>query len=142
MPEIKIQGIQRDKRWDWEQLAVRTYRLESQSLALRQMQRVGVFLASNLRNILISFLAARAVIEGEMTLGMMLATQYIVGQLSSPISRLIDFLYTAQDARISLERMQEIYQHKDDQPPVTAPTVEDIPGHSELRLVDLAFRYP
>lgn len=142
MPEIKIQGIQRDKRWDWEQLAVRTYRLESQSLALRQLQRIGVFLISNLRNILISFLAARSVINGEMTLGMMLATQYIVGQLNSPIGRLIDFLYTAQDAKLSLERMQEIYRHRDEQPVTGEPLVEELPHYDSLRLKDLSFRYP
>jgi ATP-binding cassette subfamily B protein len=142
MPEIKIQGIQRDKRWDWEQLAVRACRLEGQSLALRQMQRVGVFLASNLRNIFITFLAARSVIDGQMTLGMMLATQYIVGQLNSPIGRLIDFIYTAQDARLSLERMEEIYKHRDESPASATPPSVDVPTQSALRLADLSFRYP
>ena len=113
MAEVKIHGLQRSKRWEWERIAVRAYRNEALSLALRQGQRIGLFLASNLRNILITFLAARAVILGEMTLGMMLATQYIVGQLNAPLGRLMDFLYAAQDARLSLERMQEIYQHRD-----------------------------
>ena len=144
MPEIKIHGIQRDKRWDWEELAVRTARFEAQSLALRQMQRVGVFFLSNLRNILISFLAARAVIQGEMTLGMMLATQYIVGQLNSPIGRLIDFLYTAQDARLSLERMEEIYGHRDEDELAVAAsmTTTAIPAGQPLILRGVAFRYP
>jgi len=142
MPEIKIQGIQRDKRWDWEQLAVRSYRLEGQSLALRQMQRLGVFLVSNLRNILISFIAARSVIEGQMTLGMMLATQYIVGQLSSPVGSLIDFLYTAQDARLSLERMQEIHSHRDDGPAGGTATITEVPPQAALRLAGINFRYP
>jgi ATP-binding cassette, subfamily B, bacterial len=90
MPEIKIHGLQRGKRWEWERIAIRAYRNEAQGLALRQGQRIGLFLASNFRNILITFLAARAVILGEMTLGMMLATQYVVGQLNSPIGRLMD----------------------------------------------------
>ena len=89
--------------------------VEAQGLALRQSQRLGVFLISNLRNILITLLAARAVINGQMTIGMMLATQYIVGQLNAPIGQLIDFLYSAQDARLSLERMQEIYDHRDEE---------------------------
>ena len=140
MPEIKIQGIQREKRWNWEQLAVRTYQLEAHSLALRQMQRIGVFLASNIRNILISFLAARAVIEGQMTFGMMLATQYIVGQLNSPISRLIDFMYSAQDARLSLERMQEIHSHPDEETPAEG-TEHEVPQNTTLYMRNLHFRY-
>ncbi len=140
MPEIKIQGIQREKRWNWEQLAVRTYQLEARSLALRQMQRIGVFLASNIRNILISFLAARAVIEGQMTFGMMLATQYIVGQLNSPISRLIDFMYSAQDARLSLERMQEIHSHPDEETPAEG-TEHDVPRNTTIYMRNLHFRY-
>ena len=144
MPEIKIHGIQRDKRWDWEELAVRTARFEAQSLAMRQMQRVGVFFLSNLRNILISFLAARAVIAGEMTLGMMLAAQYIVGQLNSPIGRLIDFLYSAQDARLSLERMEEIYGHRDEDElaAAAATTTTAIPSIQPLVLRGVTFRYP
>ncbi|MEQ1860756.1 MAG: peptidase domain-containing ABC transporter [Chthoniobacteraceae bacterium] len=142
MPEIKTQGVQRDKRWDWEQLAVRTYRLEAQSLALKQMQRVGIFLISNVRNILISFLAARAVIEGQMTLGMMLATQYIVGQLNSPIGRLIDFLYTVQDARLSLERMEEIYGHLDEDQLAPTAMVRAMPAAESIRIAGLSFRYP
>ena len=144
MPEIKIHGIQRDKRWDWEELAVRTARFESQSLALRQMQRLGVFFISNLRNIFISFLAARAVIKGEMTLGMMLAAQYIVGQLNSPIGRLVDFLYSAQDARISLERMEEIYGHRDEDElaAAAATTTTTIPSIQPLVLRGVTFRYP
>ncbi len=140
MPEIKIQGIQREKRWNWEQIAVRTYQLEARSLALRQMQRIGVFLASNVRNILISFLAARAVIEGQMTFGMMLATQYIVGQLNSPISRLIDFMYSAQDARLSLERMQEIHSHPDEETPAEG-TEQEVPQNTTIYMRNVHFRY-
>ena len=140
MPEIKIHGLQRGKRWEWERIAIRAYGNEAQSLALRQGQRIGLFLASNFRNILITFLAARAVILGEMTLGMMLATQYIVGQLNSPIGRLMDFIYSAQDARLSLERMQEIYRHRDEVTP--EGTAVTIPSGAMLTLSRLSFRYP
>lgn len=142
MPEIKINGLERDQRWKWERLAVRTYKLEAQSLALRQAQNFGVTLASNLRNIVITFLAARAVIAGEMTLGMMLATQYIAGQLSSPIARLIDFIQSGQDARLSLQRMEEIYTHRDEED----PTVRKLPippdASRDLHLAEVGFRYP
>ena len=141
MQEIKTQGIQRDKRCEWEELGVRGYRLEVRSLALRQMQRVGTLFFNNLRNILISFLAARAVIGGEMTLGMMLASSYIVGQLNAPISRLIDFMHAAQDARLSLERMQEIYHQPDDTDSLPRPGAV-FPATRTLILHQLAFRYP
>ena len=142
MPEIKINGLQREKRGSWERLAVRTFRVEASALALRQSQRIGVFLASNVRNILITFLAARAVIGGQMTIGMMLATQYIVGQLNSPISRLLDFLHSGQDARLSLERMQEIYTHRDEEEASMQRLKTGFPGDLPLHLVDLRFRYP
>jgi ATP-binding cassette subfamily B protein len=142
MPEIKTYGLQRDKRWSWERIAVRSYQVEAKGLALRQSQRLGILLASNLRNILITLLAARAVINGQMTLGMMLATQYIVGQLNSPISRLIDFLQTAQDARLSLERMQEIYSHRDDEDHSLMQARVPFPESPIIELVDLSFRYP
>ena len=115
MPDIKTYGLQRDRRWSWERIAVRAYQIDAKGLALRQSQRLGILLISNLRDIVITLLAATAVINGKMTIGMMLATQYIVGQLNAPLSRLIDFLYSAQDARLSLERMQEIYTHRDEE---------------------------
>ena len=142
MPEIKIQGIQRDKRWDWEQVAMRTYQLEARSLTLAQTQRLGVLVVSNVRNILISFLAARAVLQGQMTFGMMLATQYIVGQLNSPINRMIEFIYSAQDARLSLERMQEIYDHKDEDEGETRTGHSEMPESRKLAISGLSFRYP
>jgi ATP-binding cassette subfamily B protein len=141
MPEIKTYGLQREKRWAWERVAVRSYQVEANNLALRQSQRIGVLLLSNLRNILITLLAARAVINGQMTIGMMLATQYIVGQLNSPIGRLIDFLYSAQDARLSLERMQEIYTHQDEDESSLARASVPFPASPLLEVVDLSFRY-
>ncbi len=142
MPEIKIHGLQREKRWTWERLAVRAFRIESKELALRQAQRLGVSLASNFRNIAITLLAARAVINGQMTLGMMLATQYIVGQLTAPIASLIDFLHDAQDARLSLERMREIYTHRDEEDQQLGRQQIPPSETDALQLVDLSFRYP
>jgi ATP-binding cassette subfamily B protein len=142
MPEIKTYGLQREKRWSWERIAVRSYQVEAQGLALRQSQRIGVLLITNLRNILITLLAARAVINGQMTIGMMLATQYIVGQLNAPIGLLIDFIYSAQDARLSLERMQEIYTHGDEEDASILQARVAFPASPVLDLVDLSFRYP
>jgi ATP-binding cassette subfamily B protein len=139
--EIKIQGLERPKRWEWEELNVRHFKLNSQSLALKHMQRVGTSFLSQLRNILITYLAARAVVGGEMTLGMMLSTQYIVGQLVSPIQRLIDFVQQAQDARLSLERMQEIYTQKEEDH-YSRSLLTTFPANRSLLLHNLSFRYP
>ena len=121
---------------------MRAYQIDAKGLALRQSQRLGILLISNLRDIVITLLAATAVINGKMTIGMMLATQYIVGQLNAPLSRLIDFLYSAQDARLSLERMQEIYTHRDEEEHSVMQLHAPIPASPTLELVDLGFRYP
>ena len=142
MPEIKTYGLQRDRRWAWERNAVRAYQIEAKGLALRQSQRMGILLISNLRDILITLLAATAVINGKMTIGMMLATQYIVGQLNAPLGHLIDFLYSAQDARLSLERMQEIYTHADEEDQSSTQLRVPVPASPALELIDLSFRYP
>src|SRR6185312_16410238 len=142
MPDIKTYGLQRDRRWSWERIAARAYQIDAKGLALRQSQRLGILLISNLRDIFITLLAATAVINGQMTIGMMLATQYIVGQLNAPIGRLIDFLYSAQDARLSLERMQEIYTHRDEEDASIMRARVEFPSSLLLELVDLGFRYP
>ena len=142
MPDIKTYGLQRERRWSWERIAVRAYQIDAKGLALRQSQRLGILLISNLRDIVITLLAATAVINGKMTIGMMLATQYIVGHLNAPLSRLIDFLYSAQDARLSLERMQEIYTHRDEEEHSVMQLHAPIPPSPTLELVDLGFRYP
>ncbi len=138
--EIKIQGLERQKRWQWEELSVRHFKLTSQSLLLKHGQRIGTTFIGQLRNILITYLAARAVIQGQMTLGMMLSTQYIVGQLVSPIQRLIDFVQQAQDARLSIERMQEIYSQKEEEH-WTNSLETSFPENRTLMLKDVSFRY-
>ena len=141
MEEIKIQGIARPKRGEWEDISVRGYKLEARTLALRQMERIGLFFINNLRNIFMTFIAARAVIQGEMTLGMMLASQYIAGQLNSPVARLIEFVHSGQEARLSLERMQEIY-HQPEEPEATQQKPCVFPASRTLTLHGLHFRYP
>ncbi len=141
MQEIKIQGIQRPKRAEWEDLSIQGYKLEARTLALRQAERIGLFFLNNLRNILLTFISARAVIQGDMTLGMMLAAQYIAGQLNGPVLGLIEFMHSAQEARLSLERMQEIYSQPEEpeaheQKPCAFP-----PGRT-LTLQGISFRYP
>lgn len=138
--EIKIQGLERQKRWEWEELSVRRFKINSQTLLLKHGQRIGATFIGQLRNLLITYLAARGVIHGHMTLGMMLSTQYIVGQMASPIQRLIDFMQQAQDARLSLERMQQVYSQKEEEH-WSQSLVTTFPANRTLLLRDVSFRY-
>jgi ATP-binding cassette, subfamily B, bacterial len=114
MQEIKLQGSERKRRHLWAAVQARLFRTNLQSLALTQWQEAGAGFINQTKNIVITFVAARAVIEGQMTLGMMLATQYMVGQLDAPLQQFITFLRSAQDAKISLERLQEINDAPDE----------------------------
>ena len=92
------------------------------------------------KNVVISFLAASAVIEGEMTLGMMMALQYIIGQLNAPLSQFIQFVQATQDAKISLERLSEI-QEKDDEEPAGEERLREIPRHADIEFRGVTFQY-
>lgn len=138
--EIKIQGMERQKRWEWEELSVRHFKINSQSLLLKHGQRVGTTFIGQIRNILITYLAARAVVNGQMSLGMMLSTQYIIGQLVSPLQSLIDFAQQAQDARLSLERVQEIYTQREEES-WTQPLLTTFPTARNLYVHNVTFRY-
>ncbi|TGE23989.1 peptidase domain-containing ABC transporter [Hymenobacter aquaticus] len=115
MQEIKLAGAERPMRWAWERIQARLYKLQMSSLALNQYQQTGAVLLNDGKNIIILFMAAQAVVNGQLTLGQMLALQYIVGQLSSPIEQLIGFVQGFQDARISLERLNEIHAVADEE---------------------------
>ena len=109
MQEIKLQGCEQRKRWEWEDVQADLFKVNLQSLNLQQVQQAGSITINEVKNILITVLAATAVIHGSMTLGMMLAVQYIIGQLNSPVEQLIQFIYSWQDVSISLDRMNEIH---------------------------------
>jgi ATP-binding cassette subfamily B protein len=115
MQEIKLHNAEKQKRWGWEFLQARLFKISIEGLALEQYQSVGSGFINELKNILITVLAAKLVIDGEITLGMMLAITYIVGQLNSPISQLINFVRELQDARISLDRLSEIHNKEDEE---------------------------
>ena len=115
MQEIKLLNSEKIKRWNWERIQAKLFKTGIKSLALEQHQQIGSNSINELKNILITFLAASAVINGEITLGMMLAVQYIIGQLNAPIHELVNFVHGAQDARISMERLSEIHQLEDEE---------------------------
>lgn len=114
MQEIKLQDCEQRRRWEWEDTQADLYEVQMKSLKLKQTQEAGGLFINELKNMTTTVLAATAVIDGEMTLGMMLAVQYIIGQLNSPVEQLMAFIYSLQDVRISLERINEIH-HADNE---------------------------
>lgn len=112
--DIKLNNCERQKRWQWEQIQVKIYKLGMKSLALGQFQQAGSLFFCQITNIIITFIAANSVIGGSMTLGMMVSVTYIVGQLTAPIEQLITFIKNFQDAQISLERLNEIHNREDE----------------------------
>jgi len=140
MQTIKINNAEKQKRWGWEFLQARLFKISIQNLALEQYQNVGSGLINESKNITITVLSAKLVIDGEITLGMMLAITYIVGQLNSPISQLVNFVREIQDARISLERLSEIHNKKEEEPDYTTK-INYIPPNSDLILENVFFKY-
>jgi len=115
MQEIKLQGCEQRKRWEWEDVQADLFDVNLQTLSLQQTQEGGSIAINEIKNILITVLAATAVIHGELTLGMMLSVQYIIGQLNSPVEQMMNFIYQWQDVSISLERMNEIHERKNEE---------------------------
>lgn len=140
MQEIKLHNAEKQKRWGWEYLQASLFKISIKNLSLEQYQTVGSGFINELKNILITVFSAILVIEGEITLGMMLAITYIVGQLNSPISQLINFIREFQDARISLDRLAEIH-NKDDEEQQDEEKTQDIPAGSGISIKDISFRY-
>ena len=143
MQEIKLQGCEQRKRWEWEDVQTDLFKVNLQSLNLQQIQQVGSITINEVKNILITVLAATAVIQGNMTLGMMLSVQYIIGQLNSPVEQLIQFIYSWQDVSISLDRMNEIHTETNEENEERTRnnyTEESTDGHS-LTIKDLSFKY-
>ena len=143
MQEIKLQGCEQRKRWEWEDVQADLFKVNLQSLNLQQIQQAGSITINEVKNILITVLAATSVMQGNMTLGMMLAVQYIIGQLNSPVEQLVRFIYSWQDVSISLDRMNEIHTETNEENAERTRnnyTEESIDGHS-LAIKDLSFKY-
>ena len=140
MQEIKLHNAEKQKRWSWEFLQARLFKISIEGLALEQYQSVGSGFINELKNILITVLSAKLVIDGDITLGMMLAISYIVGQLNSPIAQLINFIREVQDAKISLDRLSEIH-NKEDEEQLDDQKITDISKTSSFELNNVSFRY-
>ncbi len=139
MQEIKLNNCEKQKRWEWERIQAQLFKINIKGLALNQYQNSGAFFINEIKNIFITFLAARGVIQGDITLGVMLAISYILGQLNAPVIQLINFILGAQDAKISLERLSEIHNRPDEE----EQTVEALhyPQQADIILENVSFRY-
>jgi ATP-binding cassette subfamily B protein len=138
--DIKLYHAERQKRWEWENIQGSLFKVNIKSLALTQYQEAGGVFINETKNILITFLAATAVIHGDMTLGMMLAVSYILGQLNSPIEQMINFMHVAQDAKISMERLGEIHKEENEEKEDLGDMIV-MPESKTLEIRGLSFQY-
>ncbi|MET3025093.1 peptidase domain-containing ABC transporter [Flavobacterium sp. UW10123] len=139
MQEIKMHNAEKQKRWGWEFVQIRLFKVNMQSLTLEQWQSVGSNFINHLKDLLITFFSATLVVKGDLTLGMMLSVQYIIGQLNNPLMQMVGFVRSLQDAKISLERLGEIHD-KEDEEDLLNPKIYDL-GHSDISIKSVSFRY-
>lgn len=140
MQEIKLNSCEKMKRWEWERIQLKLYQISIKSLTIAQTQEAGGVFINQIKNIVISFMAATAVVKGEMTLGMMIAMQYVLGQLNTPLNQFLSFIQELQDAKISLERLNEIYD-KEDEEPIEIEKISNIPYNSDIHFDGVTFCY-
>ena len=140
MQEIKLNNCEKQKRWDWERIQAKLFKVSIKGLALSQYQQAGTVFFNEGKNILITVVAATSVIKGDMTLGMMMAVQYITGQLNSPIAQMINFVQSTQDAKISMERLGEIHEKEDEENP-DEQKITDLPLKKDITINNLTFQY-
>jgi len=138
MQEIKLQDCEKRRRWEWEDIQAEVFKVNMKSLKLQQTQETGSIFINEVKNIVITVISATAVISGELTLGMMLAVQYIIGQLNSPIDQIMHYLYAVQDVKIGLERINEIHVMSNEDR-IDNNTVAD--DHSDISFNHVSFKY-
>ncbi|WP_291910156.1 peptidase domain-containing ABC transporter [Chitinophaga sp. CB10] len=141
MQEIKLNNCETARRWEWERVQAGLFHLNVKNLALGQYQQVGSVFFHQLKNILISFITAREVMNGDLTLGMMLSVSYIIGQMNSPLDQLLTFIQSAQDARISLDRLSEIHNREEEEREGQVVLKKNVNGFGDIRLENVSFQY-
>ena len=140
MQEIKLQDCEQRRRWEWEDVQTELFEVQMKGLKLQQTQEAGSIFINEVKNIVITVLSATAVINGEMTLGMMLAVQYIIGQLNSPVEQLMSFIYTIQDVKIGLERINEVHLNDNEENSNRRIATLNKDDYS-ITISDVAFKY-
>ena len=140
MQEIKLHNAELSKRWEWERIQTRLFKINLKRLSLDQIQSVGAQFINEFKNILISFYTAKLVIDGELTLGMMLSVSYIIGQLNIPLQQLIEFLKAGQSAKIGMERLSEIQKMNEEDDNLISPG-NDVDLNQDISFKNVSFRY-
>lgn len=140
MQDIKLNNCEKQKRWEWEHVQVNLFKISVRGLTIGQIQQAGTVFFTQTTHIFISFIAARAVVEGQMTLGMMMSLTYIIGQVSAPIGDFIGFAQALQDAKISLERLNEIHAQEDEEQDIASKT-SVLPKDKSISIDHLRFSY-
>ena len=140
MQDIKLNNCEKQKRWEWERIQMHLFRISVKGLKVGQIQQSGSVLFTQSTNIIISFIAANLVVKGEMTLGMMIALTYIIGQISAPIGEFIGFAQSLQDARISLERLNEIHAQDDEEKDIDTKLLK-LPENHSIHICNLSYSY-
>ena len=140
MQEIKLNNCEKQQRWKWERIQVKLFKINIQGMALGQYQQIGSIFFNQTTTLLISFLSAKAVVEGQITLGMMMSISYIIGQLSGPVGQVIGFAQSLQDAKISLERLNEIH-NKEDEEQAIENKLNDLPENKSICMENVYFSY-
>jgi len=140
MPDIKLYSSEKQKRWEWEKIQAQLFNLSAKSLIVGQYQTAGAVIINGAKNFLITYLTAKAVINGEMTLGMMISTQYIIGQLNGPLESLTDFVQSYQDAKISAERLVEIEEIPSENSNINAE-ITTLPEDRTIYIKNVVFQY-
>lgn len=140
MQDIKLNNCERQKRWEWERIQVKLFQIGLKGLRIGQIQQSGSVFFTQTTHILIYYIAAKAVVEGSMTIGMMMSLTYIIGQVSAPIGEFIGFAQSFQDAKISLERLNEIHSQDDEESDVDKK-LATLPAERDIEIKDLSFSY-
>lgn len=137
--EIKLQNCEDRRRWEWEDTQANLFEIQMRALRLQQIQEAGSIFINETKNIFITVIAAYAVIAGDISFGMMMAIQYIVGQLNSPIEQFMGFIYAAQDVKISLDRIDEIHRRRDED---ESQQPDNLPQSApEIKFSNVDFKY-
>lgn len=141
MQEIRLHNIQQSKRWEWESLQAEIFKLKQKNISYNQYQIAGAVLINQVKDVILIFLVAKFVMEGQLTLGSMLAIQFITAQLNGPIEQFIHFVQDAQNAKISMERLNEVHTLEEEERS-GKKYVRHLPVSKTIRLEDLSFAYP
>jgi ATP-binding cassette subfamily B protein len=144
MQEIKLNNCEREKRWEWERVQARLFQLTVSTTRLQQWQDAGSLLINETKNVIITIMTAQAVLNGDMTLGMMLSVQYIIGQVNAPINQFVSFIREYQDAKLSLERIGEIHSLEPEDAAIknkVLPLLKNLNGNAGIKINNLSFQY-